>query len=156
MSSQGKLSFRLDQNNRPTADVTLVVYRESTSNRTHTLNYWVNSSDLLPQPIYKHTFGSVYYEVVSPFIHRIGSEIGKTVLICDHKLVPKNHKNLDYVVFGDCMKEEGLKAPYDEEETSEILKIQNINDGMEIFDFWFNNGNTELYKNIHIAEKIEF
>lgn len=156
MSSQGKLGFRLDQNNSKIADVILEVSRESTSNRTHILNYWVNASELLSQPIYKHTFDSVYYEIVSPFIHRIGSEIGKTVLICDDKLVIKEHKNLNYVVLGDCTKKEGLEAPYDEENTSEILKIQNIDDSIEIFDFWFNNGNTSLYDNINIAERIEF
>ncbi|MDD3343326.1 MAG: hypothetical protein PHR87_07115 [Sulfurospirillaceae bacterium] len=156
MSSQGKLGFRLDQNNSPKADVILKVARESTENRTHTLNYWVNSSELLSQPIYEHTFGSVYYEIVSPFIHRIGSEISKTVLICEDKLIPKNHKNLDYVVLGDCTKAKGLEAPYDEENTSEILKIQNIDDSIEIFDFWFNSGNSPLYSNIDIPETIQF
>lgn len=156
MSSRGELRFRLDQNHSPKADVILQVYRESTLNRTCTLNYWVKSSELLSQPIYKHTTPSnVYYEIVSPFIHRIGSEIGKTVLICDDKLLTKNHKNFNYVIFGDCMKEEGLKAPYDEENTSEILKIQNINDDIEIFEFWFTNQNTQLYSEIDITEKIK-
>lgn len=158
MSSQGELGFRLDQNSSKEADVVLTVPRESTSNRTHALNYWVNSSEVLSQPIYKHTFdrGRVLYQIVSPFIHRIGSEISKTVLICDDKLVPKNHKNLDYVVFGDCTVKEGLKAPYDEENTSEILKIQSTKKGIEIFEFWFKNENTPLYQDIDIPEKIQF
>lgn len=156
MSSQGTIGFRLDQNNSEKDDVILDVYRESTLNRTDTLNYWVNASELLSQPIYKHTHVLVYYQIVCPFIHRIGSEIEKMVLICDDKLIPQKYKKFDYVVFGDCTKKEGLEAPYDEENTSEILKIQNIEDGIDIFEFWFQNANCELFEKITVDNQMGF
>jgi hypothetical protein len=83
MSSEGKLAFRLDQNNTECADLVLQVYRESTDNRTETLSHWVEASMLATQPIYKHwpSDGAVYYEVVCPSIHRVGVRVASRVKI---------------------------------------------------------------------------
>lgn len=157
MSINEKLGFILDQNiEGRTPDLVLKVYRGSTDNRNETLQYWVNSTTLLSQPIYKHTNFSVYYQVVCPFIYRIGSDVNKTIRIEADKLIPNNPKNFKYVILGDCSLLEGLEAPYDEENTRQILKVEEIDDGVEIFEFWFNNSNSDRFDKIIVDEHLKF
>jgi hypothetical protein len=155
MSSIGRLGFRIDQNHTPIPDLILDVYRESTENRTMSLSYWVDSSLLATQPAYRHMIPGLagYHEVVGPFIHRIGVESGTTVKITANRLSPCNPKKLDYVVVGDATTVLGLGAPYDEESTGEILKIENLKDDEDIISFWVANANTNQYdgKEVELA-----
>lgn len=156
MSSNGELAFILDQNKLgKIPDLILKVYRESTENRKDSLNYWVNTEYIASQPIYLHSAVFDYYEVVSPYIHRIGSELGHNVAIKDDTLIPDKLKNFKYVILGDCTKKEGLQAPYDEENTDQILEIAMIPHDIEILGFWFKNKNTELFGNISDTDKIK-
>ena len=156
MSSDGKLAFRVDQNNTDIPDLILDVYRESTENRTESLSYWVDATLLSTQSFYRHLIpgGVGYHEVVSPFIQRIGVESNTVVQICGDKLRPCSPKGFDYVVVGDAATLSGLAAPYDEEDTKEIFKIERIGDTEDIIGFWIANGNTNQYdgKDIEIAE----
>lgn len=149
MSTDGKLRFRVDDNLSNVPDLTLDVYRESTENRTKTLSSWVESSLLATQPCYKHMppGGPGYHAIVSPFIHRIGVEYGTTVIINKGRLIPKSPKSFDYVVVGDATTLLGLEAPYDEENTNNVLKIEHINDPDELITFWMNNINSNQYDN---------
>jgi hypothetical protein len=154
ISSQGKLAFRRDSNLTSNPDLILDVYRESTNNRTHTLSHWINTTHLSPQPCYKHTpmYGGVYYAIVSPFIHRIGVELNTTLLINDGFIEPKGHKLMDYTIVGDATTIDGLKAPYDEENTDEKLLIEYLKEPEEIMNFWFKNANTNQTNNKRIEE----
>jgi len=147
MSSQGRLALRIDSNQGNNPNLVLNVYRESTDNRTHTLPCWVESSLLSTQPCYRHTppIGFGYHAIVSPFIHRIGVEYGTRVQIEGNRLKPYSPKALQYAVVGDATKVTGLAAPYDEEETQEILKIEIINEPLEITSFWMENANTDQF-----------
>lgn len=62
----------------------------------------------------------VYYEIVSPFIYRIVSESNKP-------------KSFDYIIVGDCQTISELEAPYNEENTEEILKIEKQDNDTDIF-----------------------
>jgi hypothetical protein len=59
----------------------LKVYRESTTNRTSTLEFTVDAAFLAPQHLLKHSpLGRpVYYEVCGPKIYRVGMAPGQTL-----------------------------------------------------------------------------
>ncbi|PTN07287.1 hypothetical protein [Nitrosomonas aestuarii] len=156
MSSQGKLAFRVDSNFTSTPDLVLDVYRESTSNRTHTLSQWVNASYLSPQPCYRHLppNGFGYHAIVSPFIQRIGVEVGSTILIENGHLKPKNPKSMGYTVIGEATTVIGLEAPYDEENTEGKLMIEFMEKPEEIIEFWMKNANKNQTDNKPIEEVV--
>ena len=154
MSSNGKLTFRLDQNNSNIPDLFLDVYRESTTNRRESLSFWVDSTFLATQSSFRHTvnFGAVYHEIVCPFVHRIGVEAGTTVKIRGKRLLPNSPKTFNYAIVGDATFHSGLIAPFDEENTTEILKIELIDEPLEIIGFWKKNENSNQYDNKNIEE----
>jgi len=157
MSTQGKLAFRCDHNTTREPDLILDVYRDSTEERTATLNYWVNTTHLTSQPVYKHTDLMVYYEIVSPFIYRIGSEPNKYISIEDNAILsPNESKSFDYIIIGDCQTISGLGAPYDEENTKEIIKIEKLDKEIEIFGLWYKLSNSNRFASIDVVEKIKF
>jgi hypothetical protein len=49
------------------------------------------------------------------------------------------------VVIGDATTVAGLAAPYDEEDTTFLLKIERPLAGSNILDFWFLNSNQDLF-----------
>lgn len=156
MSSDGRLGFRTDQNDTDVPDQILEVYRESTINRTETLSHWVDAALLASQPSYRHQdpgrFG--YHEIVCPFVHRLGVEHGTVIQISGNQLIPISPKSFDYAVVGDATKVSGLTAPFDEEETDEVFKIEHIDGDDDIISFWIANGNTDQFsgKAIEMAE----
>ncbi len=158
MSSGGRLGFRTDQNDTDVPDLILDVYRESTTNRTETLSHWVNATKLASQPSYRHKdpSGFGFHEVVCPFVHRLGVEHSTIVQISGNKLVPVSPKNFDYAVVGDATRVLGLAAPYDEEETDEVFKIERLELVKDdIISFWNNNYNSNQYDGKFI-EKAKF
>lgn len=157
MSSDGYLRFRLDSNFSDAPDLALRVYRESTLNRTHTWGGWIRSHYLATQPCYKHTGpdGYVYFAIVCPFVHRIGSEVDERVSILGNNLAPSHPKALRYAVIGDARTIKGLEAPYDEEATNDILKVEEIGDGEDLISFWMRNRNSDQFNNKVVAT-VEF
>lgn len=149
MSTAGKLGFRVDANSSNVADLVLDVYRESTENRTNAISTWVRSDLLASQPCYRHLppDGFGYHAIVSPFIQRVGVEFETSVRFENGNLKPRLPKHFDYVVVGEAATISGLKAPYDEENTYEILKIEQLKDPEEILTFWIKNGNSNQYDN---------
>ena len=157
MSNFGKMAFRLDTNYTDTPDLILDVYRESTNNRTHSIEAWVYADDLAPQPCFRHLPPSEpgYHEVVSPFIHRIPSRPGGIGSIHGGRLRPEDFLPLHHAVVGDATTISGLGAPYDEEHTSELLKTEQIAEPGDVMSFWMEHPNMNHYdvKNI---EKLAF
>lgn len=147
MSNFGKIAFRVDNNFTNNPDLVLDVYRESTDHRKETIAAWVDAEDLAPQPCYRHLPPGEpgYHEVVSPFIHRISSLPGGIVEIDGEQLRPKQPKLLLHAVVGDATTVEGLRAPFDEENTKEFLKIEHIEPPGDIMSFWMSNSNMNHY-----------
>jgi hypothetical protein len=147
MSNFGKMAFRLDDNFTNNADLVLDVYRESTNNRTHTIGAWVYAEHLAPQPCYRHLPSSEpgYHEVVSPFIHRMPSTPGGIVEIRGELLQPKQPELLFHTIVGDATSLDGLRAPFDEEHTNELLKTERIEPPDDITSFWVSNPNMNHY-----------
>ena len=135
----------------------LAVYACDPSKREATIEVWIDSTMLAPQHIYRHDEGSsVYFELPHSFIHRVGTEPNRTVVFDGRNRVSRQVglKAFDYVVVGDCTTLAGLAAPYDEEDTTHIMKIERVPDGKTLLNFWFAFGNQDLYsgKQVEIQE----
>ncbi|RYJ45692.1 hypothetical protein [Flavobacterium beibuense] len=147
MSSDGTINLVLDITLEP---ISIKVYRESTSNRTATLEQYIDSTIIMNNHIWMHKHDTneyVYYEVCSSFIYRVGLDI-QTDLPFNDSIISRveNVMTPDYVVLGDAATKLGLLAPFDEEFTTHVFKIEPF-DGVEtnILDFWFDNSNKDLY-----------
>lgn len=152
MSSVEFVPLRLDQNMTNVPDELLHVYRESTSNRRHSIACWARADALSSQHIYRHApvRGAVYYEIVCPFIQRVGANVGSVIEMQRNTLSPVRPKQFEYVVVGDASSLEGLRAPYDEEDTTQIWKIDNASGSREIIRHWSTNPNSDLYSQIPV------
>jgi hypothetical protein len=169
MSSDGRLTFAIDSFQIPEVltpgweeeykeqILILPVYRASTKDRTETLEFDIESTLLAPQHILRHSPASdpVWYEIATPFVHRIGIEPSSTLKFSSKRLVygAVQTKRFEYVVVGDATKVEGLAAPYDEEETRFILKIERPPAGKTMLEFWFTYGNKDLYSGKNIEQQ---
>jgi hypothetical protein len=137
----------------------LRVYRESTKNRTATLSFMVDTTALATQHVLRHESSTmtVFYEVCSPFIQRLGLPIGGALRFIGSDISPAvaDRKRFGYAVVGDARMVSGLAAPYDEENTSHILKIEFVPDGSTVLEFWFGYSNRDLFSNKDV-EMLEF
>lgn len=147
MANEGKLQLMVDVSKEV---VSINVYRENTNNRTATIKQLIDTTIILNNHIWMHTHddnGTTYYELCSAFIYRVGLE-PTTTLPFENETISRvdNIKTTNYIVLGDSTTKLGLLAPFDEEFTSHIFKIEpfyNIN--TNILKFWFNNGNKDHY-----------
>lgn len=53
---------------------------------------------------------------------------------------------------GDCDFPDGVVAPFDEENTEHIFKIEKLNLNNNLFDFWYEHANSDQYSN----KEVEF
>ena len=133
------------------------VYRENTYNRKSTIEFDVDATLLAPKHLFKHfpTGNAVFYEYCMPYIQRIGIDIDKTIYFKDKCIKPQNNILItDYQVIGDAREFDGLEAPFDEENTKQIFKIEKIDNSINILEFWFKNSNKDLFseKNVTFQE----
>jgi hypothetical protein len=126
----------------------LRVYRESTKDRTATLEHLVDCSCLAPQHTWRHCSpDGVWYEVCNPLTHRIGLSPEEKLPLHGPKIRSGGftQKQFEYVIVGDATTVAGLAAPYNEEETSQIWKIERVPDGSTMLDFWMQYGNVDHF-----------
>lgn len=149
---------------RPQDILMLEVARSSTEDRRAALSVLVDADLLGPRHVMMHDLeGSmaIYYEVNQPFIQRVGVapganlpvERGGRSLVVRRDGVPP--KRFDYIVAGDATSVEGLAAPYDEEDTSFILKVHKVPAGLTPLSFWFNKPNQDHFSGL-VPEPMEF
>ena len=126
----------------------LKVYRGSTADRTATLAFEIDSACLASQHLLFHT-GDLprWYEVSNPFTQRIGVVPGQTLKFSSRVIERDSYagKHFDYVVVGDASTVIGLAAPYEEETTESLFKIERVSADSNMLEFWFENGNTDLF-----------
>lgn len=161
MSHAGVIKFLVDDGvaQNPNDVLSLKVYRDSTANRTHTITKLVPISSIATKPILKHAPAgeAIFYEFVSQFIYRVGIE-PSTVLKFDSQKILANDaeiKHFEYAVIGDARTLDGIAAPYDEENTSHILKVERTPASMTILDFWFAHSNQDHFTG-KAVERLEF
>ena len=149
MASDGVLRLLPTNGVAPDDIVTITVYRESTLNRRNSISVRVPADAIAPQHIWRHDpiDGPTYYEISHPAIFRVGLEPG-TVLPFDGGTVNATAatlKRFDYVILGYATTPEGLVAPYDEEDTRELFKIERCEEEGDLFAFWRRHANTDQY-----------
>ncbi|HNP31242.1 MAG TPA: hypothetical protein PKK23_19505 [Nitrospirales bacterium] len=119
----------------------LDVYRESTTNRTASIKVFVNSEDLAGQHLLFHRPPGepAFYEVCKPFIYRVGlPPDGKLPIeLATGTAEAGIAKHFGHIVAGDATNVDGLRAPFDEENTEDIFKIERTPDGHSLASFWF-------------------
>lgn len=128
----------------------LKVYRENTKNRNATLEFLVDCTIIAPKHLWKHypENQAIFYETCMPFIYRVGGQKGEMLTFSNSMLSrQENIKTLDYQVVGLATTFKGLEAPYDEENTAHIFKIENLDNDKNILEFWFENTNSDQFTN---------
>lgn len=147
MASDGILKFQTTSN-RPIEEILEIqVYRESTTGRTNSLEVAVPTRLLAPPHLYYHPFVSsepAYYEIVGPEIFRVGLLPGAKLPIQRGLAAPdeKTLKSFEYIVMGDTGNVTGLGSPYDEEDTVQVMHHEKLEQGIDMFDFWLKNANS--------------
>jgi hypothetical protein len=149
MATDGRIHL-LPTNGSPPRDlISIAVYRESTLNRRSTVRVRVPAEFIAPQHVWRHDAVDqpTYYEMCHPEIYRVGLEPG-TILQFVEGAVATNGvslKRFDYVVLGYAATRDGIVAPYDEEDTRELFKIERCSSGSDLFRFWQENANSDQY-----------
>ncbi len=155
MSDSGVTHF-LPTNAPPDAQYAHVldVYRQDRSDRNRPLRFWVNLEVIAPNHlwVYRPEGKATYYEIVLPRVFRVAVEPSRTLPIRGTMLdvKPSDCKRLGYVIVGDADTENGLKAPFHEEETLELAKIDEIPKGTEIIGHWHNMQNRFIYEGMKV------
>lgn len=169
MASEGHISLTLDNSNIPalvtakdmetykSSILNIPVYRENTLNRTATLEFVVAANILSPKHVWKHlpTNEFVFYEICMPFIYRVGMEPQSPICFSNMVIQKQNHtKKMNYQVVGVATSLKGLEAPFDEENTEHIFKIEPLNNDLNILDFWFTHTNSDQFSNKNIEMQV--
>ena len=86
----------------------------------------------------------VYFEAAHQKIFRVGIESGTLLHFERDKITvaTASPKYFDYAVLGYAVTVEGLIAPFDEEDTRELFKVERCSD---LFAFWTSHPNEDLY-----------
>lgn len=157
MSRKGKLYFIRDGAQAPQALpphwratplakdlLELKVSRSSPEKRDQVIDIFVDADLLSPAHMLRHQGVPVWWEMVLPSVYRVGVEPGTTIRFSkDQMEEPMYPKRFDYHVIGDATSLEGLAAPFDEENTLHIFKVQGGD--MPPLAFWKANANTDQY-----------
>ncbi|MCF8201489.1 MAG: SEC-C domain-containing protein [Crocinitomicaceae bacterium] len=126
---------------------TAKVYRSTTSDRNYTIEFLIPIECLDVKHIYlHHQVNSVFYEMCFPYIHRIKLKANSILTFTDDYCIINDDAivNSEYSIIGDARNKEGLAAPFEEDETKFIYKIEDC--GKEsILDFWFSHANKDLF-----------
>lgn len=151
MSSDGAIRMQTTSNRAREETLVLSVYRENTKGRTARLPVTVASNLLAPPHLLIHRplGDQAYYEVICPEIYRVGVQPGVSLGYASGTATIDSGelKRFDYVVVGDASTVEGLAAPFDEEETKEIVHTELLDTGTDLFDFWLAHQNSDQIPN---------
>jgi hypothetical protein len=141
MASSSEIQFQTTSDRLIEEVLTLKVYRSSTTDRTSALLFNVPLRIIAPPHIYLHPLtkrNPAYYEVVGVEIIRVGVKPKTTLKVLGHdiRVAASDIKRFDYLVLGDASSVAGLAAPYDEEETNQIVHLEKLDNGTDAFQFW--------------------
>ncbi|BDQ12110.1 YecA family protein [Sediminibacterium sp. TEGAF015] len=166
MSADGNIDYMIDSFIPPKAMppnyrtrfensiYTAQVYRSTTNDRNHPLEFYLPVESIDIKHIYLHNQGNLFFfEICFPYIHRLKLTAGSTLTFDDNHFI-KNESpivNSDYSIIGDARTKEGLAAPFEEEETDFIYKIEDCGT-QTIHDFWFSHSNQDLFTDKTITE----
>ena len=96
----------------------------------------------------------MFYEICMPFIYRIGANPDSLLDYENNTIRKQDHlKQIDYQIIGLATEFKGLEAPYDEENTDYIFKVEKLSKETNILDFWFENVNSDQYSDKSIENQ---
>jgi hypothetical protein len=159
MSSEGNIDYMIDSFKQPKlmpADYrqrfadsiyTAEVYRATTDDRNNSLAFYIPVKFVDIKHVYLHYQGNLFFfEVCFPYIHRIKVKPGSALPFDDNYIILDSAHivNSDYCIMGDAQTKAGLAAPFEEEDTNFIYKIEHCGQ-QTIHDFWFTHANQDLY-----------
>ncbi|QPZ91204.1 hypothetical protein [Thioclava electrotropha] len=139
----------------------LAVPKRTPKDMDRSLRFWVDLETVSPSHIWLHRPWSApaYYENVLPRVFRLGVNPGYHLPLDGNRISidPAQAKVLKYVVVGDASSPEGLAAPYNEENTLLLAKIDDISNGSEIIARWKEKQNSHLFPSmsVEMARMIE-
>jgi hypothetical protein len=161
MAADGRIHLKIDGFDQPAvvlpgweealkdSVLTLDVYRSSTLDRNQPIAFDVEASAIAPAHVLRHEPPGepVFYEITHPFIARVGVvPYGAVPFSKDMRIDGASAtKRFDYMIVGDARAVDGLAAPYDEENTEHLLKIERTSGDQTMLDFWFATANTDQY-----------
>ena len=146
MASDGIIKFQTTSARMREETMELKVYRESTSRRTASLPVTVASALLSPPHLLLHRpVGDAYYEVIGPEIYRVGVQPGVALdwSLGQASVAEALLKRFTYLVVGNAADIAGIAAPYDEENTEQIIHIEQLDGALDLFDFWQAHSNSD-------------
>lgn len=161
MSAEGTIDYMVDSFTQPAAIdknfrekykdsiYSANVYRATTKDRNYVIPFFIPVAAIDVKHVYKHLQnGRVFYEICFPYIHRLKVTLGSKIPFTDNKVIEESRLivHSEYCIIGDARTTDGLAAPFEEEETQFIFKIEDCG-GKSIPEFWFGNSNTDLYTN---------
>lgn len=135
--------------NNPQFAVRLDVYSRAVRDIEVPMLFWVDVEVISPSHLWLHVpiHDATYYEIVLPKVFRVGVEPGQVLPIDGTQLnvTPQFCRNFEYVIVGNADSFEGLVAPYREEQTSQIAKVDLIPKGSDIIDRWYEKRNSYTF-----------
>lgn len=166
MSAEGEIDYMIDSFSQPkilTPDYrkefedfiyTAEVYRSTSADRNKAIKFYIPVENIDVKHIYMHHQDNlVFYEICFPYIHRIKLKPNSVLPFNDEFKIENSSSifNSGYSIIGDARYKAGLAAPFEEDDTKFIFKIEDC--GAEsIPDFWFSHSNKDLFsgKNIEV------
>ncbi|MCW2236827.1 hypothetical protein [Azospirillum canadense] len=157
MATDGALRLITTNGVAPRDILSIKVYRESTLNRRNTIRLRVPADTVAPQHVWRHDANDqpTYYEASHPAIFRVGLEPGTVLPFADGAvdLARAALKRFDYAVLGFATTHAGLVAPYDEEDTRELFKIERCEEDGDLFAYWRRHHDQDLYTGRRIEQQ---
>ena len=136
----------------------VAIPQQEAVHRSRAMSFWIDADLIAPNHLWVHRpLGQpVYYEVTLPSVFRVGLQPDANMLI-DRQIIciaEQDRKVFEYVIVGNADNDEGLQAPYNEEDTKERALIEQLAGNDEIIGFWHRNAKTNLIdsRNIEQAE----
>lgn len=97
---------------------------------------WVPVEHVAPSHFFEHHTQIIEYESAHPWIFRVGLVPEGKYGFSDEEahLDQTDLRGFEYVILGDCRTEDGLLAPYDEENTDSSFELADLGT-MNIFEY---------------------
>ena len=148
MASDEIIRFQTTSGRSQEEVLSLKVYRGNTRDRTAGMGFDVPCALIAPAHLYLHPSVEAqpaYFEVVSPEIIRLGVKPSAKLTLSNSEIsVPAGDlRRFSYVIIGDAGTLDGLAAPYNEEETTQITHLVQLDAGTDLFAFWLAHQNTD-------------
>jgi hypothetical protein len=134
------------------------VTRSATTDRSATLSLWVPDHMIASAHLLRHDQRAamgVFYEAVLPAVFRIGLQPGCALDFASETAAPpfSSLQRFDYVIVGDARSKTGIVAPYDEENTTSICKVEFV-DHDDVVSFWKANADTDRFSGKDVGRQV--